>query len=391
MLRRSGGLFLRRTLVRRQSGPPMKVPDNLDDLAPGSLAPKEKTVTKFIMDKLQQAKKDAALTKNEGVRGAINVGQATAAQNWEEAAERQAAVNKALADKSPSARLRDAISGRYDPNDHFLLMDLDIDRDSALFGTTREEFYENIEKLKRVIIEYHRWERQDTFYKYGTYIVKALTIFFIYDSWEQERVKSLLAGSLENFTKAHEDTLATLESRRMLALERAVLELEVRPPNFDELTKERNALVEKTLDERKAAFKAHPMDTLGQEKAKFDVEVERKDALVQCALSPTSVPAVRNLRRVLLPQTDDWTVVVREEMLEYKTAKITALQYPDKKVAIDVPQGLRQQQVGTIMGVDSLRAAYVSCIGYEDAGGRVCSRTRSLFFFTFVVFCYVAN
>jgi hypothetical protein len=196
-----------------------------------------------------------------------------------------------------------------------------------------------------MIIEYHRWERNDNFYMYGTRVLQFLSVMLIYDAWEQERFKYLLASSLDNYREYHAEELATLERRREEALERAVLELEVRPPNFAALVTERKRLETKSDEDAKKEFKPHPMDTLQQEREKFEDMIERKRALIRNALSPASIPAVKNLRRVLMPQTSDWTVVVREEMLEYREAKAKQMNVPDRADEPAVPRGTQQQLV----------------------------------------------
>merc|ERR1711964_196859 len=95
-------------------------------------------------------------------------------------------------------------------------------------------------------------------------------------------------------------------------------------------------------EEAKKEFRPHPMDTKQTEREKFEDMVERKRALIRNALSPTSIPAVKNLRRVLMPQTSDWTVVVREEMLEYREAKAKAMTVPDRADVPPVPRGTQQ-------------------------------------------------
>merc|ERR1712146_582908 len=101
-------------------------------------------------------------------------------------------------------------------------------------------------------------------------------------------------------------------------------------------------------DEVMAEYKRHPMDTRDLERAKQDAEAVRRQQLSSSALSPSSVPAVKNLRRVLMPQTSDWTVIVREEMLEYKAAKEKNMRVPNAPDT-EVPDGLRRQMVTPII------------------------------------------
>lgn len=231
--------------------------------------------------------------------------------------------------KAVSARVRGQLLGKFDPTEHFLLADLDHDKDSLMFGETREEFYENVEKMKRVIIEYTRWERSDNFYLYATRLCQVIVAWMLYDTWVQESRKTQLASSLDNYRAAHVEDLAGIEERRHAAMARAILELEVRPPNFADLVARRNEL-EKDAG-RSKRYVANPMDTMDQEREKHAASVEQQERLIKYALNPTSIPAVRNLRRIVLPQSGDWAALVREDMLAYRNAKDAKLRFPGRK------------------------------------------------------------
>jgi hypothetical protein len=349
MLRTSRLRFLQTTVICRDQGkPPTNVGPVVDDWTEGAAhnakLPQDKGLMGYISKAAKQAKDDNELTKKLGIKGAIQHGRQKQAESMQKAQQAREAASRHMSLMKPGERLRALATGRYDPGSHFLMLDLDFEKDSLIFGTTRDEFYENVDKMKRVIVEYHRWERNDNFYMYGTRLLQFMTAFFIYDSWEQERFKILLASSFDNFKEAHEEEVEGIEQRRIQALERAVVELEVRPPNFIDLVAERKRVEEQTDEEALKQFKAHPMDTLQREKAAFEEDVARQRALIRNAISPTSVPAVKNLRRVLMPQANDWTVVVREEMLEYKLAKASAMTVPDRE-ASEMPLGLKQQLV----------------------------------------------
>jgi hypothetical protein len=309
--------------------------------------PPEKGIIGYMQRQRDQAKQDNELTKKLGIRGAIDQNRQQQSESIQKAQQAKEAASRHMTIMKPGERLRTLATGRYDPGSHFLMLDLDFERDALIFGTTREEFYENVDKMKRVIIEYHRWERNDKFYTWGTRVAQVLTFFFLYDAWENERFKLLLASSLDNYKETHAEELEGVEQRRMQALQRALVELEVRPPNFDELRTERARLMQRSEAEEKDAFRAHPMDTLEQDRTKHEEAIAKHRALIEHAISPTSVPAVKNLRRVLLPQTNDWTVLVREEMLEYKEAKTRVMNIPDRDVETE-PLGRRQQLVQPI-------------------------------------------
>jgi len=339
--------FVTRSALRLSASGPDKKEDWTEGAKDNAMLPPDRGIMGYMSRQSQQAKEDNELTKKLGVRGAIQQGRQQHAESVQKAQQAREAASRHMQLMKPGEKLRALATGRYDPGSHFLMLDLDFERDSLIFGTTREEFYENVEKMKKVIIEYHRWERNDNFYLWGTRIAQVFTAFFVYDAWEQERFKLLLASSLDNTKHAHEEELEGIEQRRIQALQRALVELEVRPPNFDDLLAEKKLVEARTEAEEKQAFKAHPMDTLEQDRSKHEEAVAQRRALVTHAISPTSVPAIKNLRRVLMPQTNDWTVVVREEMLEYKEAKTKVMTIPDRDAA-EPPLGRRQQLVQSI-------------------------------------------
>ncbi|ESL05180.1 hypothetical protein TRSC58_07190 [Trypanosoma rangeli SC58] len=116
--------------------------------------------------------------------------------------------------------------------EHFLLVDLDFERDAMLFGNTREEFERNVTKLKEVISKYTRWERTDNFYHYGTILLKALTVWVLMECLQQHYELKLLAGHYNDFVGAMEETLSGLEENLQRDVQRARAELQSHRPDF---------------------------------------------------------------------------------------------------------------------------------------------------------------
>ena len=174
----------------------------------------------------------------------------------------------------------------FSPNEHFLLVDLDFDRDSLLFGNTREEFEMNVSKMKKVIVEYTHWERRDTFYLWGTWVLKAFFVYAMYDTWLNYRVKTLLADSFDDFTTVVAEDIENLRSKRDEDFERARLELKERAPDFTAMRATIEAERKRYREEKAAAHAEvtslgakrttyHPMDTSGSEEADENARMEK--------------------------------------------------------------------------------------------------------------------
>ncbi|KAF8279578.1 hypothetical protein TcBrA4_0101120 [Trypanosoma cruzi] len=116
--------------------------------------------------------------------------------------------------------------------EHFLLLDLDFERDAMIFGNTREEFEENVTKLKEVISKYTRWERNDNFYYYGIIALKALTAWVLMECVQQHYELKLLAGHYEDFVEAMEETVSGIEENLQRDMRRAREELQSHRPDF---------------------------------------------------------------------------------------------------------------------------------------------------------------
>lgn len=332
--------------------------------------------------------------------------------------------------------------------EHFLLVDLDFEKDSILFGDTREEFERNVNIMKKVIVAYQRWERSDNFYYYATLILKLLTIWVLMECMHQYYELHLLATHYAIFTEVTEEEIHDLATKRERDFREAEEELARHPPNFTSTMRaiiaERERIRAAEADKKKTTSESvaqtttstssspsvaegtaealssnsvvqrvmggsgpsapgqenlqdakdlkdvslspnnsipvsefyakhgtrHPMDTTGekatlelkkkqeretemsrlQQKRKEEVSLKvkiqgmwkwcwhrasslylplTKEELAQFsyAASPTSIDAVRRLRRILLPRSEDYTQIVREEMLAYKEEKNKALQH----------------------------------------------------------------
>jgi hypothetical protein len=231
-------------------------------------------------------------------------------------------------------------------DDHFLLMDLDVEKDAALFGADRELFYANVAQMKRVVVEYQRWERRDEFYTYATRALQAVSVALVYDCWEQRRHKAVLAASLGNFAECHEEDLATLAAKRAADVAKAVEDLRESPPDFRHVVaadadrrrleaERKQRLADAVVGGGGAAAAAadakpvdHPLDTKRQDEGKRKDVEERNVTALALAAAPTSVASVKALRRILLPQSDDWTSVVKARIAAYQKEKFRELDFP---------------------------------------------------------------
>lgn len=256
--------------------------------------------------------------------------------------------------------------------EHFLLVDLDFDKDAVLFGNTRAEFEANVTKLKKVILQYNRWERTDNFYYYSTILLKLLTVWVLMECLHQVYELRLLSTYYELFEEMTRCEIDNLESSRRQCYEQARAELSHNTPTFipvlNAIQEEKRRVAEASLASAKQQElppdsplrerEFHPMDTTGEEEfnkrkateeqtrelrrlqqsaanehrftwrsiwhfffpKKYDL-LKEDFAQFSYAASPTSIGSVKNVRRILLPRSEDYTQVVREEMLRYRQEK----------------------------------------------------------------------
>jgi hypothetical protein len=326
--------------------------------------------------------------------------------------------------------------------EHFLLVDLDYEKDSLLFGNTRQDFIQNVEKLKQVILQYNKWERTDTIYHYTTLFIKFASVWLIVDCVQTYQRFRVLRDSLDEFEEMTHEEINALKEKRAVDFAKVRSELISNPPDFTPVVKtileeRRKAAVEEKSMKAKAAKEtaekkavealladtmrqalggdaaptpipdtaaapvvnktlerlqstSHPMDTTFEIEAKRKETAERRKldmekfaaptvdelkkdqhnngivnktvgfvknmfrkrpsdsavvggsnsspvldeplsqadyARFSYAAAPTSIATVRAVRRLMLPRSEDFTQMVREEMLEYKAAKDAATEY----------------------------------------------------------------
>ncbi|CCW63701.1 unnamed protein product [Phytomonas sp. EM1] len=273
---------------------------------------------------------------------------------------------------------------------HFLLADLDFEKDSILFGNTREEFERNVGLLKKAILTYTKWERTDNLYYYATLFLKILTAWIAMECLQQYYELHQLAANLETFIAVSNAEVERLEEARRHDLECVAMQLQYDKPDFSALVaairaekRRMNAaetqvpLPSKAQDESAcfnectpsclsiskgndsagsvgrtagAAGQAREQDESLVQEVKYPPEkshrVERfhslraiwrrflgvgdfgseplsRDDFVRYSYvaNPTSIEALRGIRRKLLPRSEDYTQIVREEMLQYKRDK----------------------------------------------------------------------
>ncbi|CUG83132.1 Hypothetical protein, putative [Bodo saltans] len=326
--------------------------------------------------------------------------------------------------------------------EHFLLVDLDYEKDSLLFGNTRQDFIQNVEKLKQVILQYNKWERTDNIYYYTTLFIKFASVWLLVDCVQTYQRFRVLRDSLDEFEEMTHEEINALKEKRGVDFAKVRAELISNPPDFTPVVKtileeRRKAIVDETVLNARAAKEAaekksvetlladtmkqalggdssasdtsstppvttaaqpnktmeimksasHPMDTTFEvatqrreaaEKRKLDMEKfaaptvddsQKKNTSIvgrtvgfvtslfkkkpsdsvigrgsnaivldeplsqadyarfSYAAAPTSIATVRAVRRLMLPRSDDFTQMVREEMLEYKAAKDASTEY----------------------------------------------------------------
>lgn len=307
--------------------------------------------------------------------------------------------------------------------EHFLLVDLDFEKDAVLFGNTRGEFEMNVIKLKNVIIAYNKWERTDNFYYYSTILLKFMVVWVLIECLQQYYDLRLFENNYDTFAEVMEKEIAELADKRDTDLALAREQLRCAKPNFvpvvaaivderdrvqedaraaalaahesmaqqasasaaaaatvAELAAQLERNIEESGGEEKMVAapaaatpeslsalyepKSHPMDTMGDaayterlhreeqqremrrlyehasKPGEFSVmrsvwrkltggsrgpasqPLQQEDfARFSYAASPTSIEAMRAVRRTLLPRSEDYTQLVREEMFAHKLDK----------------------------------------------------------------------
>ena len=153
-------------------------------------------------------------------------------------------------------RMGDWRGTTFSPKEHFLLADLDYDKDSLLFGRTREEFEANVKKMKSVVIGYTKWERRDNWYKYGTWLAKAFAAMLVYEIYETTKARNMLITYYDDFTSVVSESINDLEARRCEDIAKAMAEFELHPPDFAPLKAAVEAERKRLRAERAAQIRA---------------------------------------------------------------------------------------------------------------------------------------
>jgi hypothetical protein len=277
--------------------------------------------------------------------------------------------------KNVRAKLAAMQGSTMSMNEHFLLCDLDFDRDAMLFGHTREEFESNAKKLQEVIVAYQRWERTDNFFRLGIWALRGAFLYLIIDIAHALTNIKMLEGFVDDFAAAVGEDIERLDAARHEACQKAVEAIRLNPPNFqDVLRKIEEECAERQrggrevtaspmdttseqlfIEQRKDMERQHQMErfidsegpehrpttapgsTLGSvtrrvlgwalsgataQKATTSKELGRVDlSTLSFSAAPTSIDTVRAVRRILLPQSQDYTRIVHAEIVEYKREK----------------------------------------------------------------------
>ncbi|EPY38592.1 hypothetical protein AGDE_05337 [Angomonas deanei] len=243
-------------------------------------------------------------------------------------------------------------------NEHFLLADLDFQKDSLLFGNTREEFEQNVSRLKNVIINYSKWERTDNFYYYTTILLQLLTFWVLMECVHQYYELHLFSRHYDEFVETIESEIKQLEVKRQSDLRAALREVTRHKPDFGPVIASMQQEKSKALAEDALSS---PMDTTGEvarnSAQRTSEQLRHMENLAMSSssastgvlrrlfrylglasgsglseadfkkysysASPTTIQSVREIRRILLPRSEDYTQIVREEMESYQLQKMS--------------------------------------------------------------------
>eukprot|EP00760_Papus_ankaliazontas_P009371 PhM_4_TR14052/c0_g1_i1/m.7792 len=182
---------------------------------------------------------------------------------------------------------RKVLGADYDPDEHALLIDLNERSDTVLYGTGAE-FQENVKRVRTIVLTHHKWKLNENWYTFLTYILYLCVAYCVFHAVQQQSVLALLRDSRESYIESAEERLVNMDKDRRLAAERS-LEL------FEELVKD------KTLDPTKDA------------KAFADAV---EDLQIQ-------------IRRMLLPTSEDYHAIVRQQMKLYHEQRMRELVHPE--------------------------------------------------------------
>jgi len=164
----------------------------------------------------------------------------------------------------------------FDPNEHPLLAELDDQRDALMYGTGKD-FYENVKRVRTIVLTHHKWELGESMYKALLLVVQVLCLTVVYNVWAQYQTLELLISSREDFAQIVASRIREMEAQRVADGERCV------------------------------HIVRHGGSTTPQ---------QIEDTAIQ-------------LRRVLLPTSEDYHAIVRKRMKKYFEEKHAALRFPD--------------------------------------------------------------
>ncbi|CCW69361.1 unnamed protein product [Phytomonas sp. Hart1] len=250
-------------------------------------------------------------------------------------------------------------------NQHFLLADLDFDRDRLILGPTREDFEHNLGLLQNAILSYAKWERTDNIYYYCSLFLKILTAWTVMECFQQYYELHQLSHHLDDFIAVSQTEMEELAEGRRRDFAVAVRELrqnkiDFRPLLDAILTEKRrilppNARIQagnaemggnssdlNLFEEKDGNFASHKVQNRSEETCRGreflwigaiwrllrrgengeSAPVSREDfARFSYAANLGTLETLRAIRRILLPKSEDYTQIVREEMMEYKRDK----------------------------------------------------------------------
>ena len=251
----------------------------------------------------------------------------------------------------------------FNVNEHPLLCDIDLHQDAVMYGRTPEEFIKNVEEVKKLIINHSRWEKNDNKYYWGTRIAQFGCLVTLFDILRNSYATQVLRSGLSDYLAVSTEEIASLKIRRDEDFRMLKQEWNINPPDFSIVQGNIGGNTGARGTQQEAKLRAgtggavteadtvrstpvvlqHPMDTSKRE----DTLLQKQSGKVSEALemmgaesyatqlyysnSPTAIPALKAARRVLMPQAEDFTSIVKEEILEHQRYKADQLQHPDKR------------------------------------------------------------
>jgi hypothetical protein len=198
-----------------------------------------------------------------------------------------------------------------------------------MFGTTTEEFEQNVQRMKTIVSTYTKWERWDKFYMYATRVVQFGCAVVGFMLWEATCEKNLLRTAAEDYAAQHQGVVKNIAEGRQQSIEYLLADMKMNPPQILPPSGEKYAEFKK-ISQNEADIKRHPMDTRPIEEWEREKEglmlqqAAQRDALMNTGDSEF----MKRARRIILPMTDDWTAVVKEEIVEYQKSKMEYLNFP---------------------------------------------------------------